>query len=510
MLERTNYMIGVDIGTTSTKAVLFKKNGEAVYKSDVGYPLHSPNVAVAEQDPEEIFQAVITTIKDCVAKAGDGTIHFISFSAAMHSVIAIDENDQALTKCITWADNRSAKWADLIRKYHNGHAIYRNTGTPIHSMSPLSKIMWLENDHPEIAMKTKKYIGIKAYIFFRLFGQYVVDHSIASATGMMNLEKLTWDEAALNVVQITEEKLPKLVKTTKKFHDVNSKYATEMGLDGKIPFIIGASDGVLSNVGVGAIEEGDVAVTIGTSGAVRTIIDQPKTDEKGRIFCYALTEKHWVIGGPVNNGGMILRWLKEALATSEVEVAESLDKNPYDMLTEIAADVPAGANGLLFHPFLAGERAPFWNPNMRGSFIGLSLTHEKKHMIRAVLEGVMFNLYSVLIALNEVMDTSIHTVKATGGFSRSPLWRQIMADIFDLEVSIPQSYESSCLGACVLGMYANGEIDDFSHVTSMIGTTYTHTPEVGTRKTYKELMAIFIRTSRILEKEYEQLSKLQR
>lgn len=510
MLKHNKLMVGVDIGTTSTKAVLFNKKGVALKTENYGYSLNKPDVNTAEQDPDEILQAVNQAIIGVTSDVNSEDLQFISFSAAMHSLIAIDENNRPLTQCITWADNRSASWAEYIKDSPQGHDIYKRTGTPIHPMSPLSKILWLKKEFPEIDAKTKKYLGIKEYIFLNYFGVCHVDISIASATGLMNLNDLVWDQGALDFIELSVDKLPEIVPTTKIYHNLSETYQNRFKFKQKVPFIIGASDGVLSNLGVGAIEEGEVAITIGTSGAVRTIIDQPRTDEKGRIFCYALTEDHWVIGGPVNNGGVIFRWLKETLGEKEVAVAKGSDKNVYDLLTELAKDVPAGANGLLFHPFLTGERAPFWNANMRGSFLGLNFNHEKRHMVRAVLEGVMFNLYSVLIALNEVMDTSVHAVKATGGFSQSALWRQIMADIFNLKVSIPASYESSCLGACLLGLYAQDEIEDFTVVREMVGATFEHQPQAENQDIYQNLMAIFIRSSRLLETEYENLAKLQK
>ena len=511
-MDKNKFMIGVDIGTTSTKAVLFRETGEIVHKANFGYELSTPNVSIAEQDPEDIFEAVVSSISEVMheSKINPKELSFISFSSAMHSVIAIDENDNPLTACITWADNRSYLWAEKLQNDSRGHAIYSKTGTPIHSMSPLSKIMWLENDHPSVAKKTKKYIGIKEYVFYKLFQKYIVDYSIASAMGLMNLESLTWDSDALQAVGITEDKLSSLVSTKDIITGCNPNDAKKMGISTETKFVIGASDGVLSNIGVGAINEGDIAVTIGTSGAIRTMTSQPKTDAKGRIFCYALTEDHWILGGPVNNGGIVLRWLRDELAAKEVEAAKRLGKDPYDILTDIADQVEAGSNGLLFHPYLAGERAPFWNPNMRGSFIGLTLNHKKEHMIRAVLEGVMFNLYSVLIALIEVMDEPVSSIKATGGFSQSKLWRQMMSDIFEADVTIPKSYESSCLGACLLGLYAEEKIANFEAVHEMVGTTYQHTPQEEQVKAYRELVSIFINTSRALEPEYNKLAKFQK
>lgn len=277
-------MLGVDIGTTSTKAVLFSEQGEVIQQENIGYPLYTPDISTAEQNPEEIFQAVLQAISNIMKVHSGKPLLFVSFSSAMHSVIAIDENDRPLTPVITWADNRSEAWAHKIKDEWNGHEIYKRTGTPIHPMSPLSKITWLVKEHPELASKTKKFIGIKEYIFKKFFNEYVVDYSLASSMGMMNLHTLDWDEEALTVAGITSAQLSTLVPTTKYFTNCHPILAEQIGIDPQTPFVIGASDGVLSNLGVNAIKEGEIAVTIGTSGAIRTIINKPKTDVKGRIF----------------------------------------------------------------------------------------------------------------------------------------------------------------------------------------------------------------------------------
>ena len=506
----TNYMMGVDIGTTSTKAVLFTEQGEVVANENIGYPLHTPDISTAEQDPEEIFQAVLTAMTNVVRDHQDKTISFVSFSSAMHSLIAMDEHDQPLTPCITWADNRSEAWSQKIKEEWNGHNVYRRTGTPIHPMSPLSKITWLVRGESGIDSKTKKYIGIKEFVFQRFFGQYVVDHSLASAMGMMDLEKLDWDEEALSIAGISRDKLSELVSTTKTFTGCDAGLAKQIGLNPETPFVIGASDGVLSNLGVNAIKEGEIAVTIGTSGAIRTIIQKPQTDEKGRTFCYALTEDHWVIGGPVNNGGMILRWIRDEFASAEMETAKRLGIDPYEVLTKIAEGVRPGSDGLIFHPYLAGERAPLWNPDVRGSFFGLTMTHKKEHMIRAALEGVIYNLYTVFLALTECMESPVTRIQATGGFARSEVWRQMMSDIFESDVVVPESYESSCLGACILGLYATGKVDSFDVASDMIGSTYKHSPNEEATKEYRQLLPIFINLSRTLNNEYTSIAEYQR
>lgn len=507
----SKYVIGVDIGTTSTKSVLFSTNGAVIASHGIEYPLYSPTPATAEQDPEEIFSAVINTIKTVVqkSKVEPNNILCVSFSSAMHSVIAVDESGKPLTKCITWADNRSSKWAEKILNEWNGHEIYLRTGTPIHPMSPLSKLVWLKEEQSELFNRTFKFISIKEYVFYKLFKKFVIDYSIASATGMFNLTTLKWDEEALQVAGVSTAKLSDPVSTTYSLTGIDESYAAEMMLPISIPFVVGASDGVLSNLGVNAIEPGVVAVTIGTSGAIRTVTDKPVTDPKGRIFCYCLTENHWVIGGPVNNGGMIFRWVRDQLGSAEMETAKRLGKDSYEVLTEIAGLVRPGSEGLIFHPYLAGERAPIWDANARGSFFGLGLHHKKEHLIRAVLEGVILNLYTVLLALEELIGEP-KSIQATGGFARSELWRQMMADIFNQEVNIPESFESSCLGAVILGLYSLGEISSLNVVSEMVGATNHHDPNPENVQVYQELIPIYIRLTRLLKEEYASISAFQK
>ncbi|SFD89356.1 gluconate kinase, FGGY family [Lentibacillus persicus] len=510
-MAQQRYYLGVDIGTTSTKAVLYQKSGEVIADHTINYPLHTPNTLVAEQDPQEIFNAVLMTVRESMRKSNISPeqLQFISFSSAMHSLIALDNEGELLTNSITWADTRAADHARKIKEEHNGHEIYLRTGTPLHPMSPLAKLVWMKEEKPDMFNKAAKFISIKEYVFLKLFGKYVVDYSIASATGLFNLTTLDWDEEALNLAGISRDQLSAIVPTTHQLTGAYEEHLTYMKINADIPFVIGASDGVLSNLGVNAIEEGVIAVTIGTSGAIRTVYNEPKTDPKGRIFCYALTENHWVIGGPVNNGGIILRWLRDEFAAAEVETAKRLSLDPYDVLTKMASGVNAGSDGLIFHPFLKGERAPLWDANARGSFFGLSIHHKKEHMVRAVLEGTLYNLYSVLLALEELTGEP-QSIQATGGFARSETWRQMMADIFDKPVTVPESFESSCLGAVVLGMYAIGEVDDFSVVSEMVGNTNTHVPDEATTNVYRELLPIYIRLSRMLTEEYESIASFQR
>ncbi|TCS79402.1 gluconate kinase (FGGY family) [Tepidibacillus fermentans] len=397
------YVMGLDIGTTSTKATIFTLEGHLISSESIEYPIFHPKADWAEQDPDVIYQAVLDTIRGSILKGKikSSELIGIGISSAMHSLIAIDQYGNPLTNSIIWADNRSVDYVKQLKEEWNGHEIYLRTGTPIHPMSPLSKLIWMREEQPALFKKAAKWISIKEYIMWKWFSEYVVDYSIASTTGLFHLKSLDWDQEVLNLIGITKDQLSIPVPTTTIYQGMNTEAANYMGIPKDLPIIIGASDGVLANLGVGAIEPGELAVTIGTSGAIRTVVDKPITDKKERTFCYALIDNHWVIGGPINNGGIALRWFRDQFAAKEVKEAIELGKNAYDLMIEEADKVPAGANGLIFLPYLSGERAPYWDANTRGVFFGISLIHKREHFIRAVLEGIAFAVYSVGEALIE-------------------------------------------------------------------------------------------------------------
>lgn len=504
------YFIGVDIGTTSTKAIVFSSSGAIKGMGNRGYNILVPKPAWAEQDPEVLFNAVISAIRDAVdAAAVSKDIAAVGFSAAMHSLIAMDAKNYPLTNSIIWADNRSVAQTEQLKQDGTGHNLYLRTGTPIHPMSPLSKLMWMRELNSDTFCRTAKFVSIKEYIFYQLFEQYIVDYSIASATGLFNLKELKWDQEAIAVAGIRPEQLSEPVPTTHVLRGMKVRHAEAMGLAPDTPVVIGASDGVLANLGVGAIAPGEVAITIGTSGAVRTVAAEPLTDLKGRTFCYALTENRWVIGGPTNNGGIVLRWIRDEFCTTEVEQAQRLGVDPYEVMIQAATKVPAGAEGLLCLPFLSGERAPYWNANARGIFFGVGLHHKRGHFIRAVLEGILFAVYSVHVILQELTGEA-REIRASGGFARSKEWRQMTADLFGNEVLMPEVYEASGFGAAVLAMYAVGAIPELTDVQKLIRISYRHQPDLHLSSIYHELFSIYERIYQNAVEEFNLLASLAR
>lgn len=505
------YLIGLDIGTSSTKAIAFNLKGNIISKCCISYPLLNPKPSWSEQNPNEMFRAVINSIKVVADEnANKGNVLLgVSFSSAMHGIIAVDKNGDKLTDCIIWADTRSTSYAETLKNSKTGHEIYMKTGAPIHPMLPLCKLEWMKDNMKESFIKTYKFISVKEYVFFRLYGKYVVDYSIASATGLFDIYDLKWNKDALEIAGISEDKLSMPVSTTDVFRGMDKKYADLMGIDAQTPFIIGASDGCLANLGANAVKPGDAAVTIGTSGAIRITSDKPKNDESERIFSYILTEDHFVLGGPVNNGGIIFRWFRDNFSKEEISQAETLGIDSYELLTKVASKVPAGANGLIFLPYLLGERAPHWDANSRGVFFGINITHKREHFLRALLEGVIFGIYSVGKALEETTG-DINTIYANGGFVRSELWVQMLADVFNKKVVIAESYESSCLGAVVLCMKSLGIINNLEEVEKLVPISKEFIPNKENHEVYMKTFEIYDRLYLKLKDEFVNISLLQK
>lgn len=422
------YFTGIDIGTTSTKAVVFDVSGKVLAQKSITYEMFHPKPNWSEQNPDEIYAAVT----ECLAFLNKRSLlETLSFSSAMHSIMAVDFAGKPLTNLIVWADNRAIEIANNLKNSSLGKEIYAETGTPIHPFSFLCKILWLKEHEPEIFEKAHKFIGIKEYVWHKLFGQYEIDESLASATGMMNVKSLCWDKKALDLVGISGGKLPKIVPPT--FSRTNHS----------LNYFIGAADGPLANLGTGAMGKTKLAFTMGTSGAVRICVDEYYTDPQMRTFNYLLSENQHVIGGATNNGAVVIQWLKEQI----LQTTESTED-----LIEKAAKVPAGAENLLFLPYILGERAPVWNANAKGVFFGLSINHTQAHLTRAVMEGLILNLYSVGKVLMEKFP--VDEICASGGFAKSNFWLQLVADVFQKKVVILDNIEGSAWGAVLISMKA--------------------------------------------------------
>lgn len=502
------YLIGVDVGTTSTKAVLYNDQAEVLTYTKQPYTLYRDATGMAEQDPTAIVTAVEKVIHDAAAKAdlAHGQLLAVSFSTANQSVILLDKDFHPLSRALTWADTRASGAAQQLKNSPEGKEIYAKTGTPIHPMSPLTKIMWLQKDRPEVMAKTAYFGDIKSYLFHQFFGVFKVDISIASCTGLMNTNNGQWDPQALKLAGISEQQLPEIVSGLTQEKGLTDEAQAKMGIPKDTPFVYGAFDGALSNLGVGAIHEDTVAITIGTSAGVRVATDHPVIDPQERLFCYNIDNGSWVVGGPLNNGGDVYQWAVEHLVDSNA--VKNSGQTPYEFANDVISATPTGANGLIFHPFLGGERAPLWDASARGDFFGLTFLHTRADMLRAVLEGINMNIATVFDAVRELVGEP-RTVTATGGFTRTPVWRQMLADVLNCEVDIPDAFESGCLGAITMAMKSLGLVDDLSAVNKFIGKKVYYQPDPKAVKVYQQYLPIFQQVEGLLTPAYSAIAQLQ-
>jgi gluconokinase len=372
----------------------------------------------------------------------------------MHSFIVVDQNCKPLAPMMTWADNRSSAIAKTLRATEEGIAIYKATGTPLHAMSPLCKLIWLRENEPELFHKAHKFISIKEYIWHKLFKEFVIDHSIASSTGLFDIVNLKWYQDALDLAHIADKQLSQPAPTdhTKKY--VSTAVDDDDFIRSGTPITIAASDGCMANLGSMADKPGIAAITIGTSGAVRVASNKPLPNEQAMTFSYILDKNTYICGGPINNGGIAMQWWVKNFSGSRATEKE------YDDVFEHIAGIPPGSDGLIFLPYLTGERAPIWDSESCGNFFGVKLQHTQAHFSRAALEGICFALKDVLDAVQQNSEP-ITQINISGGFVKSTVWVQTLADITGKTLSIVQSEDASAVGAAFMAMKASGFISEY-------------------------------------------------
>ena len=451
MPEREN-ILAIDIGTSATKAVLFDGGGRILSLAREAYPVLTPRAGWAEQEPEAVYGAVLAAMRAAYRDRPAGSrVGAVAFSAQWYSTLPVGADDRPLANSLTWADQRSAALADGLRRSSDGRRISQATGCPLDAIYPLSKILWLRR--AALPGRPVRFISIKEYVFRRLFGEYVVDWSMASSTGLFDIRARRWSPLALEAAGIGEGALSVPVSP----RTVYTRWAPEAlqatGIPRGTPCVIGAGDGVLASIGVGAVERGVAAVNVGTSAACRYLVRTPIVDAEGRLWTYVLDEDWWVIGGIVSSGGIVYDWFVREMAGA----ADAADA--HSVVNGLAAQAPPGADGLLFLPYLGGEQCPVWDPQTTGAFVGLTLRHGRAHLARAVYEGIALALARVVQALAAAVEP-IREARITGGLLGSPAWLQIAADMWGARLRVPDSAEGSALGAAILAWVALGAATD--------------------------------------------------
>jgi gluconokinase len=439
-----NYIIGIDIGTTSTKAIAFNRSGEEYFKASRDNNLVRDSDGRAEQDSQQLISDILDVIRSISRRLSpEDCIQAITFSCQMHSLIALDKSFHPLTASMTWADGRARAQAKSLKLSAKGDLFFQKTGTPIHSMTWLNKIAYLQEKSNHFKEPICHFMGIKEYLFYNLFGVNKIDLSSATGTGLVNISSEEWDEEILEFLGIDVSFLPEIVSTIDYQNGLPNLLKEVRGLTDNTLFIFGAGDGPMANLGVGATDGNTAVVTVGTSSAIRIVTKKKVVDPRKRLFTYALLNNQWVVGGASNSGGNILEWLSNNLYSGE-----KIDK----VLKDIAS-VPLGSNGLICYPYFGGERAPLWDEERRGEFLNLNFNHSRKDMARAAIEGVFFNIKAILEDLESLAE-SIETLYVTGGLFKTDFFLELLADVTGKKVRKVNDSEVGCRAAYYLSLLA--------------------------------------------------------
>lgn len=502
------YFIGIDIGTSGTKTVLFNEKGDTIASSLYEYPLYQPNVGWAEQNPEDWWNATVWTIKDVIAKSRvkPSEIKGLGLSGQMHGLVMLDKNYNVLRPSIIWCDQRTAKECEQITELVGKDRLIEITANPALTGFTASKVMWVKNNEPNIFEKAYKILLPKDFIRFRLTGEFATEVSDASGMQFLNIKERKWSDEVLNKLGIDKSLLAEVYESPEVTGKITKQIADLTGLQEGTIVVGGAGDQAAGAVGNGIVKKGVVSSTIGTSGVVFAHMEKPSIDKAGRVhtFCHAVPNA-WHVMGVTQGAGLSLRWFRDNFCNSEKEVASLTGKDPYEIMTEIASKVKPGCDGLIYLPYMMGERTPHLDPYARAVFFGLSARHTKADMLRAVLEGVAYSLKDCMEIIKE-MGIEVKEVRASGGGGKSPLWRQIQSDMFETDVYTVKSQEGPALGVALLATVGAGfykSVEEACEATISI-TTKT-SPIEENKKIYKKYYPVYQSLYKDLKEDFRKL-----
>ncbi|MFC1565155.1 xylulokinase [candidate division KSB1 bacterium] len=488
------YFLGIDIGTTGTKTVIINEKGKLITSSSKGYELHIPKQDWAEQDPEDWWTAAAETVKNILSDSGipGEEIKGIGLSGQMHGSVFLDSDDNVIRPAILWCDQRTARECRYITNKIGKKKLIELTCNPALTGFTLPKIIWLRNNEPDNYARISKILLPKDYIRFRLTGEYATEVSDASGTLIFDVSKRKWSKQVIELMDIDKDWLPECSESVEVSGKICRTAAEILGIPADIPVVGGGGDQAAGAVGNGIVEKGIISAALGTSGVVFAFSDKPQMDPQGRLhtFCHAVPGK-WHIMGVMLSAGGSLRWFRDILCKDEIAAAQLMRLDPYEIMTRNAGDVPACSEGLVFLPYLTGERTPYPNPKARGAFIGLTIRHEKSHMVRSVMEGVTFGMNDSLNLIRE-MKVKIKQIRLSGGGSRSELWRQMQADIYNTESAVINIDEGPAFGAALLAASGTGYFSSVEEACrESIKVVSYYNPDPETAVAYKDHYDIY-------------------
>jgi len=505
------YLLGIDIGTSGTKTVLFDEYGNTVTSALGEYPLYQPNIGWAEQDPEDWWNAVCTTINSVLTKSGINPrdIKGIGLTGQMHGAVLLDKDGKVLRKAIIWCDLRSTYECEQITSLIGRERLIEITANPALTGFTASKVMWVKNNQPEIFNKISKILLPKDYIRYRLTGEYATEVSDASGMQYMDIPKRKWSDEVLGKLGIDRRQLGELYESQEVSGRVNSKAAKLTGLNSGTPVVGGGGDQAAGAVGNGIVKPGIISSVIGTSGVVFAYSEKIIIDPLGRVqtFCHAVPNI-WHVMGVTHGAGLSLKWFRDNFCIEEKRTAALMEVDPYVLMDQEAENINAGCSGLIYLPYIMGERTPHLDPDAKGVFFGLSAMHDKRDMIRAIMEGVVYSLRDCLEIIRG-MGVDINEVRASGGGGKSSFWRQMQADVFGNQIVTMNTTEAPALGAALLAGVGTGLYKSVPEACDEVLKVKTRQlPDMSLNTVYDKYYRIYDQLYKSLKQDFKDLSNV--
>jgi xylulokinase len=504
------YVLAHDLGTTGNKATLYDREGALVGSAFYGYGTEYPHTNWAEQNPEDWWRAVCASTQTLLreSRIRQDEIAVITFSGQMMGCVPLDKNGRALRHAIIWADQRAVEQERWLGERISPADVYYITGHRLSASYSLCKMLWIRDHQPDIYRETYKFVHAKDAVVARLTGNFVTEPTDASGMNLYDLESGTWSARIIEAAELDAAKLPQLRQSVDVVGEVLPEAASEVGVALGTPVVIGGGDGMCAAAGAGVVAEGAAYNYIGSSSWIALATPKPIYDPDYRTFTWA----HLVPGmfspcGTMQMAGGSYQWTRDQLCSVEQRAADALDVSPYELMNLSAAQSPSGANGLLFLPYLLGERSPRWNPRARGAFIGLTVRHTRADMVRAVLEGITMNLRVILETFTG-QGAEIEAMRLIGGGARGRFWNQIMADIYGMPVHrLAILEEATSMGAALAGGIGVGLYPDFAMSQTMNAITETIRPDQAARAVYDRAYPIFDAAYQALLPIYDMLAE---
>lgn len=507
-----NVYLGIDIGTSGTKTLAIQADGTILARATEFYPCFVPQPLWSEQNPDDWFAAVIKTVRQVLeqGKIAKEEVKAIGLSGQMHGSVFLDKNQQVIRNAILWNDQRTAKECEEIEQAVGGReSLISMVANPAMTGFTAPKILWLRNNEPSNYEKLSKVLLPKDEIRRRLTGEFATEVSDASGMLLLDVAHRKWSQPLLSALQLDENLLATVYESEEITGNLTKEAAELLGLTTNCQVVGGAGDCAAGAVGNGIVRSGILSTSIGTSGVMFIHSDEMKLDQQGRVhtFCHAVHGKWHMMGVNLSSGGS-LQWFRNILCDSLLEEAQNQNCDVYELMTAEAEKTPVGAEGLFFLPYLSGERTPHADPNARGAFVGLTLAHARGHLIRSIMEGVTFSMRDSLEIFRS-LNVPVEEIRAGGGGSRSPFWRQMQADVFGQRVSTLNSDEGAAFGVALLAAVGGGEYQNIEEACQVaVSTVQTVSPIPENQNIYQKSFPIYQQLYRSLKNDFQSIAQL--